>query len=759
FILTQYEPYEIEFIYGNRDSNYLHLTFYFYTNDQTSNFRNESIMYQSNIVENTVYYRIISWDNQTSRYALLYADQPGLGTQKHGIISFLDGTTLVGMGGTLDSNTYSDEQLKTMLDMVEEKARELLSIKSSMDELSGHITGFTRPMKHIKVSLSNGGSTTETTTDAGGYYNITNPLTQGTEYTLTVTFSYVIDTTTYFSLHYHENNATVVSLQRTFTMDSATDLTQDIALESELPRYYGGDWAKTFASMYAHFTEALELYKDLLRVNVDFQLPVDVYAFASEQTGTRYWYNIPGKSYITIDAEKSIHESVYRPMNREYHEFSHYIMHTLYQRWPAPEPSLSIGEWNHDGYLNPSTSDSYVEGFAEFMSAVIMEYYEQAGTSIAMIPPNEKDKSAFAAMDYMFNTQWNGKEIDCPAWADNGRSEETAVAGVLWDLYDDNSDYCDKTPAEMYQLYQQMLPQLQKDYEKYKADFEQDTIEYGGNATPRPFVQATLQDFEDYKYDDDNATLGLEAVWAVIKNFHNDFTSVYNDFISKYPAQKKVIDEVFIRHAFYVDTDPGNGEYDLHDIYRDENHNRKYDAGEYYVDCPVDGFHYTTEEVIGQATNYNRLWRQSMQEIPGYFIKVDNTVPFYLVKVSFPNAFYLDYVVRVWNENGMINIPVPPEGYASLVTVIPEGVQRSVPLSFTSDVFQRHYDSSLAQGYYVQHDFDITGPIPPLPSIPSDTGDTDNVPGQKTQTPGFEMIVFLAACALVCLLLKKTKRT
>ena len=148
FILTQYEPYEIEFIYGNRDSNYLHLTFYFYTTDQTSNLRNESIMYQSNIVENTVYYRIISWDNQTSRYALLYADQPGFGTQKHGIISFLNGTTLVGVGGTLDSNTYSDEQLKTLLDMVEDKAREILSIKSP-DELNRNITGPTPPLPSI----------------------------------------------------------------------------------------------------------------------------------------------------------------------------------------------------------------------------------------------------------------------------------------------------------------------------------------------------------------------------------------------------------------------------------------------------------------------------------------------------------------------------------------------------------------------------------------------------------------------------------
>ena len=72
-------------------------------------------------------------------------------------------------------------------------------------------------------------------------------------YNLTVTFSYAINSTTYFSLHYQENNRSVVSFRRPITIDSNTDLTQNIALEQELPIYYGGDWAKTFASIYVHF--------------------------------------------------------------------------------------------------------------------------------------------------------------------------------------------------------------------------------------------------------------------------------------------------------------------------------------------------------------------------------------------------------------------------------------------------------------------------------------------------------------------------
>jgi|GEM_PF-5997698 hypothetical protein len=51
-----------------------------------------------------------------------------------------------------------------------------------------------------------------------------------------------------------------------------------------------------------------------------------------------------------------------------YHEFSHYAMHTLYGK--AFE-DVAEGETNHAGYANPTTGDSYQEGFAAFMAVVI----------------------------------------------------------------------------------------------------------------------------------------------------------------------------------------------------------------------------------------------------------------------------------------------------------------------------------------------------------------------------------------------------
>lgn len=757
YIINQYYPYEVSFIYGNQSADRITITIYFYTGgDGALTFENDRNLTESNFMNNPVSYRVISRENDTSRYVALFADQPQLGTHKYGSIIFLDGTTYVGVSATL-KDTYTDEQLSTMLAKAEAKARSLLSTHGLAQQLQGHITGFSLPLKHIKVTLSDGTHDTQTTTDSQGNYFFNGTFSKGHQYTLTVTFAYVNSNTTYFALHYLEHNETIVSVKRTFTISSDMDLTQDFVMEHDLPVAFDGDWAKTFASMYVHFTEALEFYQNILHVSVNFQLPLDVYTFCSESTGTRYWYNIPGKSYITIDADKSIHESPYRPMNLEYHEFSHYIMHTLYQRWPAPADNLpvTVPEINHGGFLNPSTSDSFVEGFAIFMSSVILEHYEEVGTI-----PTTADISHMGMVqmaDFLFNTHWTGREARTPAWADNGKAEENAVAGTLWDLYDGRSTYCSKTPEQLYSYYLDSLPEIHKEYNQTKEIMEYDAHEQGeANYTYPPFKVFTLKDIQDLKFDDDNVSLGLDAVWSIIRTFHDDFTAVYKDVIGSYTSQKAEIDKIFINEGFFVDTTPGDGVYGPHDLYRDDNHNRRYDTGEYFIDMPPDDFVYAPGDVIGQAADAGRPWRQSMQEMPGYFIKVNNTVPFYLVKVSFPNQFYLDYAVRAWNKNGYISIPPVPAGYMALITVVPETASYASPLNLSADVIQRHYNVSLAQGYVTDHDFKISGTIPALPSMPAALSGATVPPTGKT--PGFEVIICLIAFLLVAVVLRQRRR-
>jgi len=118
FILTETTPPEVEFIYGDKNADYATLTIYFYDYDITSYINDHIIMYQSNVVDRTTTYRIISWEHGGDSYSLLYADDPVLGNRKYGIGEFHDGTTDIALSATLNSSTYSDAQLQAILSVV-----------------------------------------------------------------------------------------------------------------------------------------------------------------------------------------------------------------------------------------------------------------------------------------------------------------------------------------------------------------------------------------------------------------------------------------------------------------------------------------------------------------------------------------------------------------------------------------------------------------------------------------------------------------
>jgi len=167
-------------------------------------------------------------------------------------------------------------------------------------------------------------------------------------------------------------------------------------------------------------------------------------------------------------------------MNREWHEFSHHVMYSMYGKWPVPPDGATPAEVNHAGYINPSTSDSFVEGFAEYGSMMICDYYKYP------------DCQVYGSIGSL--------EADYKTWDYRGAAEELAVAGVLWDLYDERNDDA--------------------------MDFTSDQI------------------------------------WDSLKEYNKDFTSVYDKLISKHPNYKDDIDLIFQAHGFWVDKDKGNGALD-----------------------------------------------------------------------------------------------------------------------------------------------------------------------------------------------------
>lgn len=525
-------------------------------------------------------------------------------------------------------------------------------------ELSGVITdGHGHPLKHTEVKFVYSDKTFKSTTNKEGEYSINfkGKLEDGKNGQLYVYLSYTLDGKTYFRILLYGQPSWIM---KNFTVGSEADLNQDFDLTGNLTRKNNKghpypEFMHNIALMHHHMTEALEFYKDYLGAKVDCKLPVDVHVFA-QNSGTFY----SGRSSsIYIDRSDSSNSSTDRPMNREWHEFGHHVQYCTYgESWPAPDSTLRPNEENHAGFINPSTSDSFVEGFAEFGSLMIADYY------------NYSRPDVYAS----FGTF----ELNYKPWTDVGRDEEFAVASLLWDLYDPTGD--------------------------------------------------------------DKIDLNAKQIWEVIGKRHEDFTSAYNGFKKKWPSMTYEIDRVFIDHGFFADRTLGNGQYDPWEPYIDIDNSSNYTLGEYYIDyamegnctkltrllypkqsnCSGPGMIHQSIELVGPASNYQRPDRKNAGKLPGHYVKVDSQIPYYVVDVVFPPNPELDYSVRTENDGGLVYVHVPPLEYDSRITVSAEGVKTGNHLRFSGRDFHDKLHESIANGYFVEHDFMISGTPPKPPPLP-----------------------------------------
>jgi len=131
------------------------------------------------------------------------------------------------------------------------------------------------------------------------------------------------------------------------------------------------------------------------------------------------------------------------PINREFHEFSHYLMWDLYGKFPPMhyEDHIILPlEWideNHGGFDNHCSSDSYAEGFAEFFALAINK-------EINVKPPATTYLPDFAWSRYPVGKGQDHLELNIKQTKD----EEFSLAGILWDLYD-GTDVVDKDNIDL----------------------------------------------------------------------------------------------------------------------------------------------------------------------------------------------------------------------------------------------------------------------------------------------------------------------
>lgn len=577
--------------------------------------------------------------------------------------------------------------------------------------LHGTITATTEngvvyPLKHAKLTLSE--TTPEgklvklqgVTTDENGGYEFGVMLEKGKQYEIDVEMTYS-DKNDYFSIYATspDSDDNIFAFPHVFTYRDESDLAQDIDLDTIWSLLSSGK--NPYGIMYVQFAEALEFYKDYLKEDIHLNLPLKIVAFAdqdifgndvSEKKAEYVFLKDQGISHIYISRKESIAESELTPINREYHEFSHYMMTNLYGGWPANVVKSDIKSLNHDGYVNPSTTDSWEEGFAQFMSTIIAEHYGYANYGVDGI---------FGSLD-----------LNWKPWESQGYAEEFAIGGILWDLYD--SPETGLAAIRSNRAYLQKIlnsPDLTADQRTVleshveRLDWEEQTRNYAIGK-------------------DDSSSLSFGQIWAILKANHPDFTSVYDALVQQYPDKKGDIDDIFEKHGFWKDTNTGNARYDPREPYRDSNRNGTFDKGEYFIDMPsgfgsgdnIPSFDPGTE-TLGTASNYQRPLRRTTRKMPGYFVKVNNAVPFYTYRMELPDSSGHSYSVTVRNDDGLIYIQVPPESGAK-ITVTADGVTTGNPLVFTSGQFNENYMASVQQGYYTSHDFKVSGPVPTPPVIP-----------------------------------------
>ncbi|MBN2852611.1 MAG: hypothetical protein JXQ23_07740, partial [Clostridia bacterium] len=281
--------------------------------------------------------------------------------------------------------------------------------------------------------------------------------------------------------------------------------------------------------------------------------------------------------------------------------------------------------------MNTTTADSYSEGFAEFMSLVASDMY------------GDKNAHVYAGFGSL--------EVNFKAYGDLGRDEELALAGILWDVYDND-----------------------------------DTYENGN--------------------DDDTISMPIDQLMNILFTPYQNFTEVYEALLEYYkdkPNDLKGINEIFLSHGFFIETAEGNKTRDSFEPYLDGSNkktkDKSYTDGEYFVDYPANNvFSHDEKEVIGTPSTYNRTDRKTAVVLPGHLMHMEGNQETFTISVEFEAYPHLNFTIETKkDENGMIQLPVPSEDYDSVITI---SGQTGDLYQFTTADFYNRFDASVEQGYF-----------------------------------------------------------
>jgi len=289
--------------------------------------------------------------------------------------------------------------------------------------------------------------------------------------------------------------------------------------------------------IYYHTHQAWQL-ADRLGQALNFQLPVDIIAYSARNGAfwegpTTSGASIGVDPYVNLGVAVSDIADGNRPDNREWHEFGHHVMaDTLNNLFPDNPADV-----NHNGYTNPSTTDSWTEGFAEFHSMMVSR-------EIAATPRPEL---------YRWFGWEDNLESNYLAWTTHAnppdphpnavQNEELAVAGLLLDLVDP-IDADDATElASTLGVTLTYADCIEVKLADLWADLK---VDYTGVVTSSAVAQG--QGF-GYLFD-------VKHLYDVLKYRRIGTADSRGNGLSD-------LDELFIAHGFFTDVNPQNHGFDV----------------------------------------------------------------------------------------------------------------------------------------------------------------------------------------------------
>lgn len=188
------------------------------------------------------------------------------------------------------------------------------------------------------------------------------------------------------------------------------------------------DQIPDFARIHYLVARAVKFSEDRLNTPVSDKMPLNV--IGNDAQGISYYRNNVNSIFLSVRDTKW--DSFGKPDNAEWHEITHAIMFAALSggKNKLPTDYSFYGKINHLGFANPGTADSYIEGFAMFLSAVMQNEDSYKGA------PGDEPWIYRYSTNSTINLDNNLK-----VWSSMGRREDISIGTLLWDFYDNAKMY------------------------------------------------------------------------------------------------------------------------------------------------------------------------------------------------------------------------------------------------------------------------------------------------------------------------------